>query len=77
MSVRAPSAAQQGHPVALFSFTRGSLFHPTGAFAPFDVSPDGGRFYSVRDRPFVKPHVRDIELILHWTETWKSRVAPR
>lgn len=77
MSIRAPSAAQPGHPVALFSFTQGSLFHPTGAFALFDVSPDGRRFYSVRDRARVTPRLANIELVLHWAESWRSRVDSR
>ncbi len=75
MAVALGSSGNSGKPAPLFTFVRDELFLGTTVLAPFTVSPDGQRFYAVRQLPRTPTPVTDVHVIFNWFEEVRT-LAP-
>ena len=73
MSVDVTNPSKPSVPRPLFA-TPAGMFGGTSILAPYDVSPDGRWFYTIRTLPSNAAPVRDIQLVINWISALPARV---
>jgi len=74
MAVDVSDLTRPGEARSLFTIGRDNALAIHGLVTPYVVSPDGSRFYAVRTLPRSPTPVTEIQVVLGWFETLRTRV---